>query len=77
MPRAKQPFKLKRQAGAVVPVPLTIAVQSWLMLKGLHGGPLRQDSAISITYKTAAEAGQHEQQLSAQVMQQVMHILNF
>ncbi len=77
MPRAKQPFKLKRQGGPVVPVPLTVAVQSWLLLRGLHGGPLRQDSPISITYKTAAEAGQHEQQLSVQVMQQVMHILNF
>jgi hypothetical protein len=77
MPHAKLPFKLKQQVRPVVPVPLTAAVQTWLLVRGLNGGPHRQGPGPSVRYKAAGEAGQQAQLLSAQILQELINVLNF
>jgi len=77
MPRVKLPFKLKEQGSPVVPVPLTAAVQSWLLVRGLHSGPHRKGLGPPVRYKAIGEAGQQAQLLSAQMLQEVMNVFNF
>jgi hypothetical protein len=77
MPRAKQPFKLKRQAGAAKPVPLILALQSWLLVHGLHGGPHQSGRPFLVNYRAVGTAGQQAQLMSAQVLHEVMNVLNY
>jgi hypothetical protein len=77
MPRVKPPFELKQQGSPAVPVPLTAAVQSWLLVRGLNGGPHRQSLGPSVRYKATGEAGQQAQLLSAQILQELINVFNF
>jgi hypothetical protein len=78
MPRAKRPFNFKRQHRAKVPVPLMAAVQSWLLVRGLHGGPHRMGSSPRpVNYRATGNAGQQAQLMGAQVLQEITNLFNF
>jgi hypothetical protein len=60
-----------------VPVPLTAAVQAWLLVRGLHGGPHRLGQTIPVEYRARGDAGEQVQLMGAQVLHQITHLFNF
>jgi hypothetical protein len=77
MPPAKRPFNFKRQHRAKVPVPLTAAVQAWLLVRGLHGGPHQTGSAPPVNYRATGNARQQAQLMGVQLLQEITNLFNF
>ncbi|WP_342644666.1 hypothetical protein [Mucilaginibacter sp. CSA2-8R] len=72
MPRAKIPYRINHQPAT--PVPLTAAVQAWLLVRGLHGGPHQLGHPSAIKYRGLGNAGEQAQLISAQVLQQMIDL---
>jgi hypothetical protein len=53
------------------------AVQSWLMVRGLHGGPHHSGRPSLVNYTAVGNAGQQAEMMSAQLLHEVMNVFNF
>jgi len=53
------------------------AVQSWLMVRGLYGGPHHLGRPSLVNYTAVGNAGQQAEMMSAQLLHEVMNVFNF
>ncbi len=77
MPRAKLPYNFKQPQGAGQAVPLTAAVQAWLLVRGLHGGPHQKGQPVPVKYRAMGDAGEQAQLMGAQVLQEMINLFKF